>query len=112
MKEIMSHSLDLRIRVIDYIENGGGILSAARIYKVGRSTIYRWLAREDLKPIKLVRRKRKLDWKLLEQDVKENPDLRLCDRAQKFGVNISSIGYALRQMKITQKKRLKVSRKK
>ena len=45
-------------------------------------------------------------------DVKENPDLRLCDRAVKFGVNISSISYALHQMKITQKKRIKVSRKK
>ena len=40
----MSYSKDLRTRVIDYIENGGSILSAARIYKVGRSTIYRWLA--------------------------------------------------------------------
>ncbi|MEB3341355.1 IS630 transposase-related protein, partial [Okeania sp.] len=30
----MSYSLDLRTRVIDYIENGGSILSASRIYKV------------------------------------------------------------------------------
>ncbi len=108
----MSYSLDLRTRVIDYIENGGSILSAARIYKVGRSTIYRWLARVDLKPTKVTRRQRKLDWEALEQDVKESPDLRLCDRALKFGVNISSIGYALHEMKITQKKRIKVSRKK
>ena len=47
----MSYSKDLRTRVIDYIENGGSILSAARIYKVGRSTVYRWLARVELKPI-------------------------------------------------------------
>ena len=39
--------------------------------------------------------------------MKENPDLRLCDRAVKFGVNISSIGYGLHQMKITQKKELR-----
>ena len=103
----MSYSLDLRTRVIDYIENGGSILSAARIYKVGRSTIYRWLARVELQPTKVTRRQRKLDWQALEQDVKENPDLRLCDRAVKFGVNISSISYALHQMKITQKKELR-----
>ena len=108
----MSYSKDLRTRVIDYIENGGSILSAARIYKVGRSTIYRWLERIELKPTKVTRRQRKLDWEGLEQDVKENPDLRLCDRALKFGVNISSIGYALHKMKIMQKKRIKVSRKK
>ena len=103
----MSYSLDLRKRVINYIDNGGSILSATRIYKVGRSTIYRWLARIELKPTKVTRRQRKLDWEALEQDVKENPDLRLCDRALKFGVNISSIGYGLHQMKITQKKELR-----
>ena len=57
----MSYSKDLRTRVIDYIENGRSILSAARIYKVGRSTIYRWLARRELKPTKVTRRQRKLD---------------------------------------------------
>ena len=58
----MSYSKYLRTRVIDYIENGGSILSAARIYKVGRSTIYRWLERIELKPTKVTRRQRKLDW--------------------------------------------------
>jgi putative transposase len=91
--------------VIDYIEKGGSISSAARMYKVGRSTIYRWLGRVDLRPTKVVRRRRKLDWQALEEDVKENPDLRLCERAQKWGVHISSISYALSQMKITRKKK-------
>ena len=70
----MFYSLDLQTRVIDYIENGGSILSTAKIYKVGRYTIYRWLARVELKPTKVTRRQRKLDWQASEQDVKENPD--------------------------------------
>ena len=70
----MSYSKDLGTRVIDYIENGGSILSAARIYKVGRSTIYRCLARVELKPTKVTRRQRKLDWQALKQDRCENPD--------------------------------------
>ena len=57
----MSNSKDLRTRFIDYIENGRSILSATRIYKVGRSTIYRWLARIELKLTKITRRQRKLD---------------------------------------------------
>ena len=89
----MSYSLDLRTRVIDYIENGGSILSAARIYKVGRSTIYRWLARVELKPTKVTRRQRKLDWEALEQDVKENPDLILCDYAIEFGAGLTQRHY-------------------
>jgi transposase len=53
---------------------------------------------------KVKRRKRKLDWKALENDVKENPDARLIDRAKKFGVRPSAISYALKEMKITRKK--------
>jgi putative transposase len=44
----MAYSLDLRKRVVDYVENGGGITKAA-VFKVGRATIYRWLRREDLR---------------------------------------------------------------
>jgi transposase len=45
----MAYSLDLRKRVVDYVENGGGITKAAALFKVGRATIYRWLRREDLR---------------------------------------------------------------
>jgi putative transposase len=37
--------------------------------------------------------------------VKENPDARLIDRAKKFGVRPSAISYALKEMKITRKKK-------
>ncbi len=30
---------DLRKRVVDYVENGGGITKAAALFKVGRATI-------------------------------------------------------------------------
>jgi transposase len=101
----MSYSIDLRKRVVDYVENGGRIAQAAVLFKVGRATIYRWLGRSDLQPTKIKRRKRKLDWQALEKDVKENPDARLIDRAKKFGTRPSAICYALKEMKITRKKR-------
>ena len=43
----MSYSIDLRKRVVDYVENGGRIAQATRIFQVGRATIYRWLGRTD-----------------------------------------------------------------
>jgi transposase len=46
----MAYSLDLRQKVVNYVENGGSITKAAAIFKVGRATIYRWLGREDLRP--------------------------------------------------------------
>jgi transposase len=36
----MAYSLDLREKVVEYIENGGSITSAARLFRVGRATIY------------------------------------------------------------------------
>ena len=56
----MAYSLDLRKRVVDYVENGGGITKAAALFKVGRATIYRWLRREDLRATKVEHRERKI----------------------------------------------------
>lgn len=72
---------------------------------MGRATIYRWLSREDLKPTQVKRRKRKLDWDALRKDVEQNPEAKLADRAQKFGVRTNAIFYALKEMKITRKKK-------
>lgn len=101
----MPYSLDLRERVVNFVEEGGSVSKAAQIYQVSRATIYRWLSREDLKPTQVTRRKRKLDWEALKKDVEQNPDTKLVERAQKFGVRSSAIFYALRKMKITRKKR-------
>ena len=100
----MAYSLDLRIRVIDYVENGGSVVKAAKLFRVGRASIYRWLNRETLAATKVTRRNRKLDWAALRKDVAENPEARLIDRARKFKVRPSAISYALKQMKITRKK--------
>ena len=108
----MPCSLDLRKRVVAFVEKGGSATHAAKIYQVGRATIYRWLGREDLAPTRVEHRNRKLDWKALEKDVKENPNDRLVTRAKKFGVHISAISYALKKMGITRKKRITLPRKK
>jgi len=100
----MSYSLDLRERVVEYVETKGNVSKASRLFKVSRSAIYRWLAREDLRPTQVKRRKRKLDWDALKQDVEQNPESQLSQRAQKFGVRPSAIHYALKQMNITRKK--------
>ena len=50
---------------------------------------------------KVKSRQRKLDWKELEKDVKQNPEALLAERAKKFAVNPTAIFYALKIMKIT-----------
>ena len=100
----MAYSLDLRKRVVDYIENGGSIKQASVLFQIGSATIYRWLRRQDLTPTKVTTRRRKLDLAALEKDVEENPSARLIDRAKKFGVRPSTIHYALKKLKIRRKK--------
>jgi putative transposase len=44
----MPYSLDLRKKVIDYLERRGGVTKASQIFQVSRASIYRWLNRENL----------------------------------------------------------------
>lgn len=100
----MPYSLDLRTRVVTFVENGGGITRASKLFQVSRTSIYRWLNRNNLQATTVEHRQRKLDWFALEKDVAQNRDLRLIDRAKKFGVSPSAIFYALKKMKINRKK--------
>ena len=47
---------------------------------------------------KVKRRQRKLDFKELEKDVKQNPESKLSDRTKKIGVNQAAIFYALKSI--------------
>ena len=73
----MPYSLDLRQKVTNFVENGGTITEADHIFGIGRASIYRWLSRPKLSATKVKSRQRKLDWKELEKDVKQNPESRV-----------------------------------
>ena len=73
----MPYSLDFRQKVINFIENGGKITKAAHTFGIGRASIYRWLSPPTLEATKVKIRQRKLDWKELEKDVKQNPESRV-----------------------------------
>ena len=40
----MPYSLDLRQKVINFVENGGTTTKAAHTFGIGRASIYRWLS--------------------------------------------------------------------
>ena len=61
----MPYSLDLRQKVINFVENGAAITEAAHTFGRGRASIYRWLSRPKLSATKVKSRRRKLDWKEL-----------------------------------------------
>ena len=73
----MPYSLDFRQKVINFVENGGTITKAAHTFGIESASIYRWLSRPKLSATKVKSRRRKLDWKELEKDVKQNPESRV-----------------------------------
>ena len=70
----MPYSLDFRKKVINFVENGGTITKVAHTFGIGRASIYRWLSPPKFSATKVKSRQRKLDWKELEKDVKQNPE--------------------------------------
>jgi len=104
----MSHSSDLRIRVLDYIEAGGLIKTACDTFKVSRSSIQRWrnLKKEtgDLHPVQRERASYKVDNIKLRAFIAAHPDAYLHEIAEEFGVTAPGIWSALKRLKITRKK--------
>lgn len=102
----MAHSSDLRTRVLQFIENGGSKVEAAKRFKVSRTAIYRWLNDPDpLTPAKPGPRKpRLLDPTALAEHVKAYPDQTLNERATHFEVSPACVGYGLKRLGYTRKK--------
>lgn len=104
----MSYSIDLRNRVVAFVRNGGSKAEASRRYEVSIWCISDWMKREDLMPIKVIRRKGKLDWEAVKKHVETHPDALLRERAEHFKVHINAIWNALEKMNLTHKKKPKI----
>ena len=105
----MAYSIDLRTRVIRFVESGGSIAEAARRFEIHRSTVYEWLHLKketaSLSKRPLSRKALKISDDILKQRVSENPDMLLKEHAAYFGVRVQSISMALQRIGITRKKR-------
>jgi len=102
----MTYSVDFRRKVIAFVKNGGSQNEAARRFDISLWCVRNWLAREDLQPRqKGVPRRRKLDKEALRTHVQNNPDALLRERAAHFGIHVSSMGWAMKNLKLTHKKR-------
>lgn len=105
----MTYSLDLRKKVVDYIQKGGRIAEAIKLFGVSRKSIERWLNQLETaghmnkKPY--IRTKHKIDRETLKLNIAEAPDAYLKDRAETLNVSVSGVWRALKTMKITRKKK-------
>lgn len=109
------YSVDLRERVLEYIEETKDKVKASYLFKVGIATIYRWIARKtqtgNVIPSRRKAYKKKIDDQKLVAYMKQNPDHFLSEIADHFDTTLQAIFYALKRLKITRKKRLLSTRK-
>ena len=103
------YSLDLRERVINYVEAGNSKISAAEIFDINISTVNRWCTRYkeegNFLPRKRVGAKSKIDQEALVNYVNLNPDAKLTDVANKFGISLWGIYYWLKKLGFSYKKK-------
>lgn len=109
------YSVDLRRRVLAYIEETADKTKASQLFKVGIATIYRWIARQkqrgNVEPSPSKVYKKKIDDQKLIAYVEKNPDHFLSEIATHFNATLQAIFYALQRLKITRKKRQRFTRK-
>jgi transposase len=104
----MAYSIDLRERLVEYVESGHKIVEACRIFKVSRQTARKWirLKKETGSVARKIYRHGaiKLNDQELIDYVRDNPDLTLEEYAKKFNMSPSGIWRAFKRLKITLKK--------
>ena len=103
---MMSYSIDFRRQLLKVkSEEGLSISQVSDRFKVSPRSVCRWMNR--LEPIiKRNKPSTKIDMKALSQDILDYPDLFQYERAEKFGVSKSCIFYALKRLKVTNKKNI------
>lgn len=99
----MTYSIDLRKKVLDYIDGGASKVDAEKTFKISRRTIQKWLKRGTLEPTPRTHWQGKINKKDLVKYVENNPNTTLFECAKKFGVKISSISNMLKKLKIVKK---------
>jgi transposase len=108
-----AYALDLRKRVVKFIQSGGSKAEAARRFELGRSTVYRYLDAGQagtLTPKTSWGHWRKLDPHKLHAHVQQHPDATLKELQTVFGVSHHAVWVRLRQLGFTLKKTHKISR--
>ena len=105
----MKYGIDLRKKVISYLERGGQIIEACEIFSVSRSSVFRWLRKKRLSGDVYAEPWSKSAHKLQDSElikyIQANPDAYLSEIANHFNASSSGVCRALKRLNITRKKR-------
>lgn len=103
-----AYTLDLREKVISFINRGGGRREASKLFSIGEDTIYRWIRRNksgDLAPKKRTDFRTKVPLETLRKYVEDNPDHTLKEIGLAVNLSGSKVWKHLKRLNLTRKKR-------
>lgn len=105
----MSHPEDIRKAAISYVNEGGLIKDAIKIFKVSRSSFQRWRNKKQSTGT-VARNPRVVEPYKLKDDalksyIDKNPDAYISEIAEHFKVSSGCVSTALKRLKITRKKK-------
>jgi transposase len=99
----MAHSIDFRMRVMAYMDEGHTFAELKEAFKVYPATYYQWRAllqeSGELTPRPIPGRPPAIDTDLLKETVDRAPDSYPWELAEPFGVSATAVFYAPRNMK-------------
>ena len=101
----MSYAIHFRKKILAKLEDGQSIQAVAQHFGIDKNTIVEWKKRIEIKRTQ-PRKPSKVDDDALRADVEQYPDDYQYERATRFGCGTSTIGNALKRLKITVKKDL------
>jgi transposase len=101
----MTYSVDFRKKVLLTKEQENlTFLEVSKQFRVGVASVERWSKNIEGKKTRN-KLPTKMDWEKLVKDVEEHPDSYQYERAKRFGVSKQGIGYALKRLNISCKKK-------
>jgi transposase len=101
----MTYSVDLRKQVLLVKEQENLTFSeVSNRFGVGVASVVRWSKKVEFERTRN-KLPTKIDWEKLAKDVEEHPDDYQYERAERFGVSKQGIGYALKRLNISCKKK-------
>jgi len=103
-----AYPVELRERIVVFVEEGGSKVDASRHFQISRQTVYRYLTAQqggNLAPKPQGGSKKKFESEKLRKAVVKNPDATLKEYGEKLGVSHVAVWQRLRQLAITLKKR-------
>ncbi len=109
MMSTSPYSMDLREKVIKFLESENTQVSAAKTFSLNLSTVKEWHSRYkkegNYAPRKRLGKKSRLDKEIFGKYISENPNVKLYDLSKKFGLSISGIHYWLTKLRFSYKKK-------